>query len=306
VATRIGNSSGRGNVETGVRRQLLVAIPLLLLLQACAERDPDAGAGAAQGEERRYQTTATVLESREHGPELCLGAVLDSFPPQCGGLPIPNWGWDQVDGEQFSGGTTWGDYQLVGTYDGTAFTVIRADRPPPAPRPSAAERFEDEPKTPCQEPAGGWQVPDPSKASEADLEATRRAAGAQPDFAGIWITYLEPMGNNVAEDPGEFVLNLAFTGDLERHEAELRTHWGGRLCVTRHQRTMAELRRIQRELQGAAGRDLGLRVLSTGLSDDDNVVSLQALVLDDQALQAIAERYGAGAVRATAVLTPVG
>jgi hypothetical protein len=282
----------------------LVAIPLLLV-QACAERDPDAGPPAAQGEERRYQATATVLEGREHGPELCLGAVLDSLPPQCGGLPIPNWRWDQVDGEESRGGTTWGDYHLVGTYDGASFTVIRADRPPPVPRPSAAERFEDEPKTPCPEPAGGWTVHDPSRASDADLDAAGRAAGAQPDFAGIWVTYLEPMGNNVAEDPGQFVLNLAFTGDLQRHEAELRTRWGGRLCVTRHQRTMAELRRIQRELLGAVGKDLGLRVVSTGLRDDDNVVSLQAVVLDDQARQAIADRYGVGAVSATAILTPV-
>jgi hypothetical protein len=283
-----------------VRRHLLAVIPLLLLLQACAERDPGAGAQAAQDEERRYQTTATVLESREHGPELCLGAVLDSFPPQCGGLPIPNWRWDQVDGEQSSGGTTWGDYHLVGTYDGTAFTLAQAG-PPRWPAPPG-----DEPTSPCPEPAGGWPMPDPAKASEADLEAARRAAGAQPDYAGIWVTYLEPMVDNVAEDPGEFVLNLAFTGGLERHEAELRSRWGGRLCVTRHQRTMAELRRIQRDLMGAAGKELGLRVTSTGLVDDENVVTLQAVVLDDQARQAITERYGAGAVRATAILEPVG
>jgi hypothetical protein len=282
-----------------MRRALLAAIPLLLLLQACAERDPDAAAPAGQGEEGRYQTTATVLESREHGPELCLGAVLDSLPPQCGGLPIPNWRWDQVDGERSSGGTTWGDYHLVGTYDGAAFTVaeVGAPRWPPA--------GDQEPTSPCPEPAGGWPVPDPSRASEADLEAARRAAGAQPDYAGIWITHLEPMGNNVAEDPGEFVLNLAFTGDLQRHEAELRSRWGGRLCVTRHQRTVAELHRIQRELQGSAGRDLGLRVVSTSRSDDDNVVNLEAVVLDDRARQAIADRYGAGAVRASAILTPV-
>jgi hypothetical protein len=304
VLRTIGNPGGRGNVEPGMRRAWLVAIPLLVLLQACAERDPAAGA-PAQREEPRYETTATVLERRAHGPELCLGAVLDSLPPQCDGVPIPNWRWDQVDGERSSGGTTWGHYHLVGTYYGAAFTLVRADRPPPTPRPNAAERFKDEPKTPCSEPAGGWPVPDPARASEADLEAARRAAGVQPDFAGMWLAYLAPMGGNVAEDPGEFVLNLAFTGDLERHEAELRARWGGRLCVTRHQRTLSELRRIQRELQGAAGKDLGLRVVSTGLSEDDNVVSLEALVLDDRARRAIDERYGAGAVRATATLTPV-
>ena len=66
-----------------MRRLLLVAIPLLLV--GCAT---DAPGGRAQ--EQRYQATSTVLQSRDHGPELCLGWVADSFPPLCGGLPITN------------------------------------------------------------------------------------------------------------------------------------------------------------------------------------------------------------------------
>jgi hypothetical protein len=136
------------------------------------------------------------------------------------------------------------------------------------------------------------------------MEAARRVAAAQPDFAGLWLSSLEPMGNNLAEDPGEFVLNVAFTGDLRQHATELRRRWGGRLCVIRHQQTMAELRRIQRELMGAAGKKLGLWVLSTDLSDNQNLVDLHVVALDEQTRQAIQERYG-GAVHATATLTPV-
>jgi hypothetical protein len=190
----------------------------------------------------------------------------------------------------------------VGTYGGASFTVTEVG----APRWPAPPGDDDQPTSPCPEPAGGWPVSDPAKGSEADMQVAWRAARAQPDFAGLWVTYLEPMGNNVAEDPGELLLNVAFTGELERHEAELHTRWGGRLCVTRQQRTMAELRRIQHELMGRVGDDLGLRVVSTGLSDDENVVNLEVLVLDDHARQAIEERYGAGAVEATATLTPVG
>lgn len=71
-----------------MKRLLLATIPLLLL-SACAERDRDAGVPrqAAQRPEQRYETTATVLESRDHGPELCLGVVALSLPPQCRGLP---------------------------------------------------------------------------------------------------------------------------------------------------------------------------------------------------------------------------
>ena len=287
-------------------RRLLLAVVPLLLLPACAATDTGGAAPASTAPaEPRYRTTATVLESPKHRPELCLGGVLTSYPPQCGGVPVTNWRWDQVAGEEAAGGTIWGVYDLVGTYDGASFTVIRADHSPPASPPSAREQFKDEPRPACREPAGGWKVPDPARRSERHLEPVGKAARAQPDFAGLWLSYLEPMGGNVAEDPGEFVLNVAFTGGLARHEAELRPLWGGRLCVTRQQRSHRELLRIQRELHGATGRDLGLQVLGTGIDESDNAVALTAVVLDQRTRDAIDARYGAGAVRMDAALTPV-
>jgi hypothetical protein len=158
----------------GVRRLLLIAIPLLLA--GCAAGVPGRAPAKPTGaREQRYQATATVLASGDHGPELCLGWVADAFPPLCGGLPITNWGWDQVEGEQAASGTTWGTYRLVGTYGGTRFTVVRAEVPPPTSRPSAVERFEDEPNPACPGPAGGWEVPDPSRRSERYLEPVPRA-----------------------------------------------------------------------------------------------------------------------------------
>jgi hypothetical protein len=114
-----------------VRGLLLAAIALLLA--GCAASDPggDTPAPTVGARERRYQATATVLQSRDHGPELCLSGIARMSPPACRGLPIPNWRWDQVEGEQAAGGTTWGRYQLVGTYDGASFTVSRADLAPP-------------------------------------------------------------------------------------------------------------------------------------------------------------------------------
>jgi hypothetical protein len=280
----------------------LAAIPLLLLA-GCATAGGD-GAPAAPGapaREQRYQATSTVLQNRAHGPELCLGAVLDSFPPQCGGLPIVNWRWDRVGGEQVASGTTWGVYRVVGTYDGASFTVVQAHLASP----SAGERPTGGFESPCARPAGGWEVPDPARSSEQFLEPVRRAAHAEPDFAGMWLSYLEPMGGNVAEDPGELVLNVTFTGDLERHQTELRSLWGGRLCVARQQRSYQDLLRIQRELQGDAGAELGLRVLTTGIDEAGNRVSLSVVVLDTRARDALEARYGADAVHATAALEPV-
>jgi hypothetical protein len=224
--------------------------------------------------------------------------VLDSYPPMCRGLPLANWHWDQVAGEQTARGATWGSYQVLGTYDGTTFTVVRAQ--PPAPAPNAPEQL----TPPCPEPPGGWRVPDPARRTEAFLEPVRRAAGGAPGYAGMWLSYLTPMGQNVAVEPGEFVLNVAFTGDLARHEAELRRHWGGRLCVTHQERTQGRLLEIQRELGGQAATDLGLEVLSTGIVDPANAVELRVVSLDARTREALDARYGPGSVRVTAALTP--
>ncbi|BDV30704.1 hypothetical protein [Microbacterium terricola] len=58
--------------------------------------------------------------------ELCLGAIAESYPPQCSGIPLENWSWDGVDGSESSGDVTWGAYAVQGTYDGDTFTRTQA------------------------------------------------------------------------------------------------------------------------------------------------------------------------------------
>lgn len=57
--------------------------------------------------------------------ELCLGAVQESYPPQCAGLPLTGWTWDGVSGFETSGDVTWGAYAVQGTFDGSALTVTQ-------------------------------------------------------------------------------------------------------------------------------------------------------------------------------------
>lgn len=66
----------------------------------------------------------TVLDDGS-GPELCLGAVMESYPPQCSGLPLTGWSWDGIEGSETSGGVTWGSYAVQGRYDGTSFAVTQ-------------------------------------------------------------------------------------------------------------------------------------------------------------------------------------
>jgi len=49
------------------------------------------------------------------------------------------------------------------------------------------------------------------------------------------------------------VLNVRFTKDLARHEADIRTIWGGALCVSKALHTLAELIRVDAAKAGVRG-----------------------------------------------------
>ncbi|ALJ20503.1 hypothetical protein [Microbacterium sp. No. 7] len=57
--------------------------------------------------------------------QLCQGMIMESYPPQCHGVPLHGWSWDGVDGSESSGDATWGMYAVQGAYDGTGLTVTR-------------------------------------------------------------------------------------------------------------------------------------------------------------------------------------
>lgn len=240
-----------------------------------------------------------VLESPEHGPMLCLGAIAESLPPQCGDVPITNWSWDAVEGERRRAGTTWGMYAVVGTFDGTSFTVESVREPEPA------QYRDSEITTRCPEPEGGWVASDPGRTSQGDLDRAVSSARGEPDFAGVWVDYPNRNPPITEEDTEGLVLNVAFTGDLERHEREIRGSWGGPLCLVRYQRTLAELSRIQDELTGEVGKDLGLQVLAASALEFENVVEIEVLVIDEDTREALDARYGEGTVRAIPALRPV-
>ena len=78
--------------------------------------------------------------------ELCLGAIAESYPPQCGGPRITNWDWDAHQGFDEQGDVRWGTFAVTGTWDGEEFTVTdavpgavydpMAEEPPTYPEPS--------------------------------------------------------------------------------------------------------------------------------------------------------------------------
>lgn len=244
-----------------------------------------AAADASSGEvprpvpegEVRTSGLVMVLDDGD-GPEMCLGAVAESYPPQCGGPALVDFDWGDVGSEQASG-VQWGSYALTGTFDGETFTVT--DAIPAALYDTMAEPEQEPLAAACDEPT----TTDTAKATPEDMDATLAAASALPSYASAWLT-----GDTI---------NVAVTGDPEGAEAELRRTWGGMLCVTTVERTDADLNEVNQELQAA----LGDQLLTSGSFAPD---SLDAqVVYDDGSVQEWADAtYGEGLVRVGSALEP--
>ncbi|HXV58725.1 MAG TPA: hypothetical protein VD704_12730 [Gaiellaceae bacterium] len=167
-------------------------------------------------------------------------------------------------------------------------------------------------ETPCPEPEGGWAVVDPSRASEEDFAAAAAAAQREPDSVAVWVDYVgdpSPEELDELEEGGlpPQILNAAFTGDRERHEAELRALWGGPLCVSvREGATAVELERIRSEAEAAVTGELGLRFLWSSSSAYEGVVEIGVVADPDGAGQAALDgRHGPGVVELVPGLRPV-
>ncbi|QEW03254.1 hypothetical protein [Microbacterium lushaniae] len=113
--------------HSGMRR-ILRSTPLLAvctaaaLLSGCASTPSAAGRQEPALPEEEVVGAGTVLDEGD-GAQLCLGPVAESFPPQCRGIPLHGWSWDDVVPDASSGDVRWGAYAVQGRYDGEALTV---------------------------------------------------------------------------------------------------------------------------------------------------------------------------------------
>ena len=73
----------------------------------------------------RSRNIVTVMDTGS--PELCLGPVAESWPPQCSGPAIAGWSWaDHTGTFESQQGIRWGSYAVAGTWDGEVFTATEA------------------------------------------------------------------------------------------------------------------------------------------------------------------------------------
>jgi hypothetical protein len=280
---------------------------LVLLPAGCGADEPTAGGPGTGADEQPpalpapdpaqlYEANTMVLEDTTHGPMLCLGGVLESLPPQCGDVPAAGWDWSAVEDEERAGGTIWGAYHVVGTYDGTTFTVTDVGL---YEQDQSGFETDTDFVSPCVEPAGGWSGLD--QATQDDIDPATAYARSQPDYITSWVTHLEP-----AElEFGPVILNVVFTADRERHEAELRKLWGGPLCVVERDVPSArELARIRKEAEAALG-ELELRMLWSQGPAVEPVIEIGVIAdVGGRGQAAFDARYGPGVIRVISALQP--
>jgi hypothetical protein len=159
---------GHMTMQGTVRR--LIPVAALVALAACGQGadtggspEPGSGDTATQSDADAavdgtvYQGALTVLQGVERdAAELC-GAVAESYPPQCGGLPVTGWDWDTVEHEEAQG-VRWGSYIVTGTFDGKSL-VLTED-----PVPTADVDMADYPHLQYQEP----EIGDPAEDLSAE------------------------------------------------------------------------------------------------------------------------------------------
>lgn len=119
------------------RALILLAAPLLLLTACATPVDPDNGDVVPGGPGEPQPIAApgevvgqgTVLQLDGEEAQFCLGAVMESYPPQCSGPVIVGWEWPDDGMFESASRVTWGTYALTGTWDGVEFTPTQ----PPIP-----------------------------------------------------------------------------------------------------------------------------------------------------------------------------
>ena len=312
--------------RNGTRRSAAILFALALGLAAatslagCArelpgEPEPPAPAMPTDGELLTTDYPVTVLDSTGgdgEGAQVCFGAVAESYPPQCSGPALIGWNWDEHEGEfETASGVRWGEFVLTGRYDAQAntFTPTEVRSAADFEWPEATP-VEERLATPCPEPEGGWRVLDEAKTNGASMEAAFAAARALDGYSAAWMDQpVNPASSSGMtledaerlerlNDPALTIVNVRVIGDVAAAEAELRKVWGGMLCVTKGERTEAELLAMQEEIH-AEHRDLLGSASYIG-----EYVEIQ-VIHDDGGLQGeFDERYGPGAVRVDSVLRP--
>lgn len=238
------------------RAGAVAALAAGVVLSGCGAADPGSGTRASDdATDAEVVVRGIVMQSSPDARiELCVGPVMESYPPQCRGPELRGeFSWGDVEVQE-QGGVRWTDtvYVAVGTFDraADAFTLTRplsTDAPPGVTMPTAADV--DFPQL-CEDPFRGGDPGHPG-----DLESQERLHQRLSTLDGYVTSWVSD---------GADLFNVVVTADAEDAHAALREVWAGGLCVERRDLpTAAEVASAQDALNERA-RELGLMSSASG------------------------------------------
>lgn len=254
-----------------------------------------------------------VLDQGE-GPELCLGPIAESYPPQCGGIPLDGWDWSSRSDFEDISGVKFAMYAVTGIFDGTRLAVTEEPISGALYDPAVDLSVGRATSTVCPEPEGGWAVLERDQANANALVRAERAAldldgyvtHWNDEFSGLEISVPDEvnpdpdpeMGDDGTLDPLRLVLNVQVSGDVAVATEAMREVWGGALCVTNPRYTERELSDLAAYLADAPG-------ITVALPQYDRVVL--EVRYDDGTLQGfLDDAYGRDTVVVVSALRLVG
>lgn len=120
------------SARTRAGRRIAPTLAALLLAgTACSadSDDPDRATDPATKPPASEPTIPVpVIVMDVERPELCLGPIAESYPPQCGGPPIRGWSWADYEGHYDQvGRVRWGEFVVDGHFDGDEYVVTSAE-----------------------------------------------------------------------------------------------------------------------------------------------------------------------------------
>ncbi|GAB3602423.1 hypothetical protein GCM10027586_05570 [Kineococcus gypseus] len=260
-----------------------------------------------------FEAVGFVLQDEGHGPQLCVGGIATSLPPQCGGPDLIGFDFASMPAGSYEsvGASRYGSFVITGVPQGEAIRLTAPARPagpddldeqPRSPEPSFA--------SPCPEPAGGWRPVDPARATEEAQQAAGVRARSVAGYATMWIDQSmvtpEEIAAEQVNDPMRYVLNVSTTGDLAEMEAAVREVWGGALCVSAAARSEAELTAARDALDADERSGAGPALLDLQVDVLAGQVTATTLLAREADQRRLDERFGTALVRLSSVLRPVG
>lgn len=228
-------------------------------------------------------TRAMVRQgSPSEDPVLCVGAIMESYPPQCAGhVRLVGWDWGDVTNETVVSGVTWVDTTYVtGTFEDGTFTLTRppSEFPPPGAVLESPAATDEHPQL-CD---------DPMRGADGSAAAGIRADNRAKDALGRQLETMDGYVSSWVSDRRAF-MNVVVTGGADQALTELRRFWAGKLCVEqRDVAPRAEMlaaldalvtmpRSPHQCLGGGPGTDGRLHV-SVTLADPDTVAAISRAV----------------------------